>query len=110
MAGQSQFWANRATAGTDDQLGRYLQWQTAAITELVTGIVAPPIPPLFATELSAAGQLARGRCVAVRDTQSCVRQLAEVILLRLEAILSELANKRMQQTARLGFKGRPLQP
>jgi hypothetical protein len=108
MAGQSEFWASRATAGADHELGRYLQWQTAAITELVAGTVAPPIPPFFEIELSAAGQLARGRCVAIRDTQSCARQLAEVILLRLEAIFSELSNKRMQQTARLGSRGRSL--
>ena len=86
MAGQMEYWAGRATAGADRELGRYIQWQTAAMYELVAGTVASPIPPMFQVELSVAGQLARGRCVAIHDTQSCARQLAEVILVRLQAM------------------------
>ncbi len=86
MAGQMEYWAGRATVGADRELGRYIQWQTAAMYELVAGTVAPPIPPMFQAELSVAGQLARGRCVAIHDTQSCARQLAEVILVRLQAM------------------------
>ena len=86
MAGQMAYWAGRATVGADRELGRYMQWQTSAISALVAGTVAPPIPPMFQAELSVAGQLARGRCVAIHDTQSCARQLAEVILVRLQAM------------------------
>ncbi len=86
MAGQMAYWAGRATVGADRELGRYMQWQTSAISALVAGTVAPPIPPMFQAELSVAGQLARGRCVAIHDTQSCTRQLAEVILVRLQAM------------------------
>lgn len=87
MAGQMAYWAGRAKVGADRELGRYIRWQTAAISDLVAGTgVAPPIPPMFQAELSFTGQLARGQCVAIHDTQSCARQLAEVILVRLQAM------------------------
>ena len=86
MAGQMEYWAGRATVGADREVGRYIQWQTAAMYGLVAGTVASPIPPMFQVKLSAAGQLARGRCAAIHDTQSCARQLAEVILVSLQAM------------------------
>ena len=87
MAGQMAYWAGRAKVGADRELGRYIRWQTAAISDLVAGTgVAPPIPPMFQAELSFTGQLARGQCVAIHDKQSCARQLAEVILVRLQAM------------------------